>query len=889
MSAEPADRRPDPDTLLKRVTAEASTRARLKIFFGFAPGVGKTFAMLESARRLAAQGVSVVVGLVETHGRGETAALLDGLEQLPRKRLEYRGTTIEEFDLERALARKPQVLLLDELAHTNVPGSRHERRWQDVLELLDAGIEVHTTLNVQHLESLNDVVEQITRVQVRETVPDALLERADGIELVDLPPEELLKRLREGKVYLPDQARRAGEHFFREGNLLALRELALRRTADRVDRAVQDYRRLHEIQTTWPAGERVLVCVGAAPASARLVRAAHRIAAGLRAPWYAVWVSIPVAPLSREDQDRLEGHLELAQSLGGEVVRLSGTDVADELLAWSRDHNVTRILLGKPTHTWWRDRLRGSLLDAVVRGSGDIDVLVISGDEADGSKRAGAAPTERPPWFAWATSVAAIALTTGVNFVLHHELRVPDPEVLFLATIMLIAAGFGRGPSLLAAALSVAAYDFFFVPPYFTFTVTDSRYVLTFTMMFVVGVVTSTLVSRLRQQELGARERERETRALLSLTRDVGQATTATELTQALCAHVVEAAGGVALVLLPRDGALQVAGSVPPGATLELNDLGVTQWVHEHQREAGRSTQTLSGARVLALPIGRASGVLAWLPASGELSPERRALIDSFTRQAGLALDRLQFSEAARQAVLKARTEELRSSLLSTVSHDLRTPLAVVQGAATTLRDDRELATETREQLVDTIVDEAERLERVVRNLLDMTRVQAGALQVKKDWVPVEEVIGSARTRLAKPLTGREVLVHVSAATPFIHIDPALFEQVLFNLLDNAAKYTPAGSPLEIDVSRRDETTRIEVRDRGPGVAVEERERLFDKFYRGSAQQAPGAGLGLAICRGIVEAHGGTLHVEAREGGGAVFVITLPRDGEPPQLPEESA
>jgi two-component system sensor histidine kinase KdpD len=414
--------------------------------------------------------------------------------------------------------------------------------------------------------------------------------------------------------------------------------------------------------------------------------------------------------------------------------------------------------------------------------------------------------------------------------------------------------------------------------------------VLTFTMMFVVGVVISTLVSRLRQQEHNARAREADTRALLSLTRDVGQAASAAELARALCTHVVEAAGGSAVVLLPVASSLQPAGSVPEGLTLETNDLGVAQWTHEHQREAGRSTPTLSGARVLALPIGHGSGVLAWMPAGEDIDVQRRTLIDSFTRQAGLARDRLQFGEAARAASLKARTEELRSSLLSTVSHDLRTPLAVVTGAATTLRDDVELSEDNRRQLTETIVDEAERLERVVRNLLDMTRVQAGALAVRKEWVPVDELIGSARTRLSKALAGREFTLRVASDVPFIHVDPALFEQVLFNLLDNAAKYTPARSPLELDVTRRDESTRVAISDRGPGVPEDERERLFDKFYRGhTAQGAPGAGLGLAICRGIVEAHGGTLHVEGRAGGGATFVLTVPRDGEPPQIPAEEA
>lgn len=883
-----SSRRPDPDALLRRVTADDRKRTRLKVFFGFAPGVGKTFAMLESARRLKSQKIDVVVGIVETHGRSETAALLEGLEVLPRKELEYRGRTLPEFDLERALARKPQVLLLDELAHTNVEGSRHARRWQDVLELLDAGIEVHTTLNVQHVESLNDVVAQITHVQVRETVPDALLERADSIELVDLPPEELLKRLTEGKVYLPEQARQASEHFFRHGNLLALRELALRRTAERVDDDVQAYRKLHEISTTWPAGERLLVCIGPAPASARLVRATRRIAAGLRCPWYAAWVSNPVAPLSPQDQTRLESHLELVESLGGEVVRLTGPVIADELLAWARAHNVTRILLGKPTHTWWRDRLRGSLVDSVVRGSGDIDVLVISGDDDQPSPRSGVAPRLRSPWWSWAGSMGVVALTTAIAFLLSRTFETPDPEMLFLLAIMVTAATFGRGPSLLASALSVASYNFFFVPPYFTFAVSDSRYVLTFAMMFGVGAVISTLTSRLRQQELAARQRESDTRALFTLTRDLSQAGSREELASALARHAAETAGGETLVLLPRNGALELVAAWPATVKLETSEVGVAQWTHEHQREAGLGTQTLSGARVLALPIGRSSGVLAWIPADGVVDPARRALLDGLVRQAALALDRFQFGEEARSAVLKARTEELRSSLLSTVSHDLRTPLAVVTGAATTLRDDRSLDPATQAQLLETICDEADRLERLVRNLLDMTRVQAGALTVKKEWVPVDEVIGSTRERLAAQLSGRQLTVRSAPEVPFLQIDPVLFEQVLFNLLDNAAKYTPKGTPLELDVTAAGQGARITVSDRGPGIRAEEAERLFDKFVRGEQRGVAGAGLGLAICRGIVEAHGGRIRAETRAGGGASFIIDLPIEGSPPLVPAES-
>ncbi|MDP1825840.1 MAG: sensor histidine kinase KdpD [Archangium sp.] len=887
MNADAENRRPDPDALLRRVMADDRKRTRLKLFFGFAPGVGKTYAMLESARRLEAQGVDVVVGVIETHGRSETAALLEGLEVLPRKQLEYRGRMLEEFDLERALTRKPAVLLVDELAHTNVEGSRHARRWQDVLELLDAGIEVHTTLNVQHVESLNDVVAQITHVQVRETVPDALLDRADGIELVDLPPEELLKRLSEGRVYLPEQARHASEHFFRHGNLLALRELALRRTAERVDTEVQAYRKLHEIQTTWPAGERILVCVGPAPASARLVRAARRMAAGLRAPWHAVWVDNPVTPLGREDQERLEAHLALAETLGGDVVRLSGSAVADELLSWARGHNVTRIVLGKPTHTWWRDRLRGSLLDAVVRGSGDIDVLALSGDDDAPAPRK---PEPRPsqgPWWQWLASVVIVAATAALSYTLRLALQIPDPEMLFLLAIMLTAAAFGRGPSLLAAALSVAAYDFFFVPPSFTFNVSDTRYVLTFAMMFAIGVLISALASRLRHQEQAARQREADTRALFTLTRDLAQATEVEALTTSLCLHVVDVGGGAAVVLLPTEGKLSPAAAWPASTKLEANDLGVAQWAHEHRREAGLGTETLSGARIVAMPLANGSGVLAWLPGSDGIDPARSALLEALVRQAGVAIDRFQLSEAAKTAVLKARTEELRSSLLSTVSHDLRTPLAVVTGAAQTLRDDASIDPSTRGQLLDTICDEAERLERMVRNLLDMTRVQAGALSVKKEWVPVDELIGSARSRLDKALEGRAVTVRTAPEVPFLQVDPVLFEQVLFNLLDNAAKYTPKGSPLEVEVTRGSLGARVLVMDRGPGVRPEEAERLFDKFFRGAQHGVAGAGLGLAICRGIVTAHGGLIHAEERAGGGASFVVDLPIEGTPPEVPAE--
>ena len=889
MTATREDERPDPDALLARVQAEERTRARLKIFFGFAPGVGKTFSMLAAARRLKAQGVEVVVGLIEAHGRTETAALADGLETIPRRALTYRGRALEEFDLEKALKRKPKVLLLDELAHTNVAGSRHARRWQDVLELLDAGIEVHTTLNVQHIESLNDVVAQITHIQVRETVPDSILERADEIELVDVSPEELLKRLAEGKVYVPEQAQRATEHFFRRGNLLALRELALRRTAERVDADVLAYRKQHEIEATWPSSERIVVCVGPAPASARLVRASRRLAAGLRAPWHALWVENPMKPLGQADQERLDQHLKLTTALGGEVVRLSATRVSAAVLEWARSHNVTRIILGKPTHSRLKDRLKGSLVDEIVRGSGDIDVQVISGDPESPGPRAEQPATPRSPWAFYGLSALAVAITTGIGLPAHRLLHLPDPEMLYLVTIMVVAAAFGRGPALLASALSVAAYDFFFVPPYLTFAVHDSRFVLTFAVMFGVGVVISALASRLRGQELDARAREQEARALFSLTRELAQGTTPDELAAVTARHCAEAMGhGAVVVLLPREGRLEPRAAWPSPASLPPHDVGVAEWVLEHDREAGRGTDTLSGSGAFCVPLGAGLGVVAFTGKS-DVPLEQRALLQGFTRQAAVAFERLRLAEEARTAALRARTEEMRSALLSTVSHDLRTPLAVVTGAATALRDDASLGESTRSSLVETICDEAERLERLVRNLLDMTRVQAGALKVKREWVPLEEIIGSARARLARQLSDRPVHVSLPQTLSLVAVDPLLLEQVLLNLFDNAVKYTPPGSPIDLMVREGPSGIELEVCDRGPGIDPAEGERLFEKFYRGARSSGSGAGLGLAVSRGIIEAHGGRIAAFNREGGGARFVVTLPREGSPPLVPEEEA
>ncbi|HEX4824783.1 MAG TPA: sensor histidine kinase KdpD [Candidatus Polarisedimenticolaceae bacterium] len=881
--------RADPDALLRRVQADEarSGRAKLKIYFGFAPGVGKTFAMLETARSLAAAGADVLVGCVETHGRSETQALLDGLAVLPRRAVEYRGVTLQEFDLEAALERKPAILLLDELAHTNAPGVIHAKRWQDALDLLDAGIEVHTTLNVQHVESLNDVVTRITTVRVRETVPDALLERADQIELIDLPADALLARLREGKVYVPDLAARALESFFREGNLLALREIALRRTADIIDADVRAYREAHAIATPWPTAERIVVGVGPSPSSAGLLRSARRMADGLRGSWTAVWVE-GSRPLGDDDRHRLEANLRLAESLGGTVVRLSGTSRADAILRYARRHNATRLIIGRPTRSRLRDLLRGSLLEELVRGSGGIDVHVISGAASEEALPL-SETSERPSeWPAYLLAAQLVAVATIVSFVVDAYLAPADTVMTFLVAIIVSALRVGRGPSVFAAALSVAAYDFFFVGPRFTFAVSDTRHVLTFAMMFGVGILLSELTRRLRTQEREARRREAYTAALFALARDLGAAADKPSVAGAIAARASDAFNGTVAVLLAEgEGELrEVARS--GDAVLDARDRGVARWAHEHGRPAGLGTDTLPGAAAACVPLrtdARGLGVIAFVPRvpGRVLDGEQRHLLEALARQAALAIERVVLAAEAKASELRARTENMRSSLLSAVSHDLRTPLAAITGAATSLRgDEAAVHPEQRRELIETICEESTRLERLVANLLEMTRVEAGAIEVHREWVPAEEIVGAVLTRLEGALAGRPVHTSLDPALPLLPVDPVLVEQVLMNLIDNAIKHTPAGSPIDVFVTGDADRIMIEVADRGPGLAPGSEEQVFQKFHRGAAPGIPGVGLGLAICRGIVEAHGGTIKAASRTGGGANFTVTLPVVGSAP-------
>ena len=897
------DQRPDPDALLARVHAEEGQQARgtLKIFFGANAGVGKTYAMLEAAQARRADGVDVVVGWVDTHGRAETEALLQGLEVLPRRPLGYRGATLYEFDLDAALARQPAVLLVDELAHSNAPGSWHAKRWQDVEEVLAAGIDVYTTMNVQHVESLNDVVAQITGVIVRETVPDAMLERADEVELIDLPPDDLLQRLREGKVYVPGQAERALRHFFQKGNLIALRELALRRMADRVDDQMQVYRRAHAIAEIWPTTERLLVCVSPSPLAARLVRAARRMAARLRAEWLVVYVETPASVrLPEAARDRVVQTLRLAEQLGAETVTLSGQQVSEEILTYARTRNVSKIVVGKPKVLRWRDRLFGSVVDELVWRSNGIDVYVLSGEEDHA--RPPAEPVPEPPraWSAYGWALAVVVLCTVLARLVFPVFAEANLIMIYLLGVVAVAKRFGRGPSLVASVLSVAAFDFFFVSPYLTFAVSDVEYLLTFAVMLLVALVIGTMTVRLRQQADAARQRERRTATLYAMSRDLASIRDTDGLLAAATRHISAVfESQVVLVLPDATGGLQGrqtgrqdrGGSDQEAWALDAKELGVAQWVYTHQQLAGRGTATLPSAEALYLPLRAARGTIGVLgmrpaPSRALIAPEQVHLLETFASQTALAIERATLAEETQQAQVQIETERLRNTLLSSVSHDLRTPLAAITGAASSLLEgEAVLDTATRRELLQMVYEEADRLNRLVSNLLQMTRLESGAVQLDKEWQSLEEVIGAALTSLDTRLHDHPLTTQLPADLPLVPVDSVLMAQVVMNLLDNALKYTPAGTPITVAAWADPGTVTVEIADRGPGIPPGDEQRIFEKFYRlQRASERHGVGLGLPICRAIVEAHGGGIWADNRPGGGAALRFTLPVQGTPPPM-----
>jgi len=887
------DQRPSPEALLEAARREENRTGKLRIFIGAAPGVGKTYEMLQTARARKRDGYDVVVGVVETHGRKETEALLEGLEVIPRRRVEYHGQWLEEMDLDAIIARRPQMVLVDELAHTNAPGSRHPKRYLDVEELLGHGINVYTTVNIQHIESLNDVVAQITRVRVRETVPDSIFDRADAVELVDLTPEDLIERLKEGKVYVPRQAERALEHFFSPTNLTALRELALRRTAERVDEQLLAQMQERAISGPWAAGERVLVCVSEDPRAAGLVRYAKRLADRLHAPWTALYIESPRSlQLSEVERDRIADTLRLAETLGGEAMTIPGGDraIADSVTAYAHANNVTQIIIGKSTRSRWFEILHGSVVHDLVRRAGNISVHVIAGEEAAGEpipkKTVRTAQQQElfdpRPYLA---AVVAVALALAVAIAIHPWLGAESTDLVFLTAIVAVAVRFGLWPSLFASVVSSLCYNFFFMEPIYTFTIADPANVTAFIFFITVAIVVSNVAARARTQAVVAMERARTTESLYAFSRKLAGVGTLDDVLWATAYQTALMLKVRVVLLLPEDGSIAVKAGYPPEDILDDADLAAAKWAWQNNRPAGRGSDTLPGAKRLFLPMRTGRGAIGVVGIDSDkpgplLTPDQRRLLDALIDQGALAIERVNLVEDMDKVRRTVETERLRSALLTSISHDLKTPLAAVLGAAGTLRGlAKNLSDAEKADLLATIIDESERLNRFIANLLDMTKLESGAVVPNIALHDLGEIVGTALQRAGKILAGHRVEMDLAADLTMLELDAVLFEQVLFNLLDNAAKYAPTGTTVHIHSWRDRDSVRVEVLDEGDGIPAGDLERIFDKFYRVQKgdQVRAGTGLGLAISRGFVEALGGTITAANRaDRSGAVFTITLP-------------
>lgn len=925
--ADIAGERPDPDALLKTLddAARQAVRGKLRVYFGSSAGVGKTYAMLVAARAQAAQGIEVLAGIVETHGRRETASLLEGLPALPLKEVAYRGHLLKEFDLDGALARRPGLVLVDELAHSNAPGSRHAKRWQDVQELLAAGIDVWTTLNVQHLDSLNEAVGSITGVRVWETVPDEVFDSADEVILVDLSADELLRRLKEGKVYLPDQARHATRNFFRKGNLIALRELALRRTADHVDDDVQAYRRDRAIESVWRTREAVVACIGADVDAEYVIRSAHRLSQQLECDLHVVTIDTPrAAPPPPSEQERMQRSLALADSLGARSETLAGGDMVDAVVRYVRRHNITKAILGR-TRASGLQRLRLSLsavltaaiapgwlwrrhsfADMLAAGCPEIDVIRLGAPPLPASPAPGRDPLtlgrgarqaadergSRPlAGYAWALCYCAAA--TALSALAFPALHQTNIVMLFLLAVVAVALRHGRGPAALASVVSVGLFDFFFVQPLASFAVSDVQYLLTFGVLLGVGLLIGQLTAGLRLQAQASVKREADARSLYEFARELSSALQPEQIV-ALAGAFVHATFGsrCALYILGMDDRLKLAS--PPDADMPALESALAQWVYDHGQPAGAGTATLSNSNLLYLPLKapmRTRGVLALAAPRRSLfsHPDSRRQIEAYATLIAIALERLHYVEVAQQALVSMESEKLRNSLLAAVSHDLRTPLTSLVGMTDTLMRQQAALPPDVHDTLRAMRDQAQRMHALVANLLDMARLQSRDTPLRLEWQSIEELVGAALADLREPLAAHRVTVDSLSDLPLVECDGVLIERVLCNLLENAAKYTPAGSSLRLSAAVQDGELRVAVADDGPGVEPGAERRIFEKFTRGDRESAtPGVGLGLAVCEAIVSAHRGRIWVEQAPGqeSGAQFVFTLPLGTPPPIQPD---
>jgi two-component system sensor histidine kinase KdpD len=883
------DKRPSPEALLEAARREEG-QGRLKIFLGAAPGVGKTYEMLQSALARRREGVDVVVGVVETHGRAETQALLQGLEIVPRRRIDYKGRILEEMDLDAILARRPKLALVDELAHTNAPGSRHPKRYLDVEELLAAGIDVYTTVNIQHLESLNDVVAQITHIRVRETVPDSVIDRADDVEVIDLTPDDLIERLKAGKVYVPETAKRAVERYFSPGNLTALRELALRRTAQRVDEQLLTHMQAHAIPGPWAAGERVLVVVNEDPKAAALVRYARRVAERLKAPWTALYVETTRAlRLTESERDRIAQALRLAQSLDGEAVTIPGSNqLANEIIGYAQANNFTHLVIGKSKRSRLYEKLFGSVTAEIVRSSGNIAVHVIAGEEHQAVPAKTVPAKPRGEGFdvgPYLTSTVLPVVALAAALVLQRFLDIENIALVFLTGVLASAVMNGLWPALYASVVSILLYNFFFLPPLYTFTIADPENVVALFFFLVVAVIASNLTGRVHDQALTARQRAKTTEDLYLFSRKLAGVVSMDDLLWATAFQIASMLKVRVVLLLPEGGSIALRAGYPPEDIVDEADLAAAKWAWEKDHTAGRGSDTLPGAKWLFIPMRTARGPVGVVGIDSDkpgplLTPEQRRLLDALIDQAALAIERVALVEDLDRARLSAESDRLRSALLTSISHDLRTPLASILGAAGSLANYPHLLDDAaRRELTLTIEEESERLNRFIGNLLDMSRLEFGGLAPNASLVDLGEIVGSAIERATKILVHHRVEVEIAADLPMLRLDPVLFEQVLFNLLDNASRYSPEGSAIRLLSWRDGPNVVLQVLDEGVGIPAEDVERIFDKFYRVRKvdTQRAGTGLGLSICRGFVEAmHGTIVASNRRDRSGALFTINLP-------------
>ena len=872
-----ADDRRDPDDLLKAVTKlQASARGRLRIFLGMCPGVGKTYAMLQAARALKNEGRDVVVGLVETHGRAETAALTSGLEILPRQKLKYRDVELEEMDLDGLLARRPQVALVDELAHTNAPGSRHPKRYQDVIELLDAGIDVITTVNVQHLESRKEPVEKIAQVTIRETVPDSVLDAAVQIEVVDLDPTELLKRLKEGKVYLGERSEAAARNFFQIDRLTALREMALRVTAERVDHDLQSFLQTKSLQNPWRTNERLMVAVSHSPHSPRLIRATRRLAYNLEAPWIAVHVDNG-RPLNDADQAQLAKNMDLVRELNGEIISTTDRDIAEAIKRVARQKNVTQVILGRPSRRWIRDRVEGNLLDRLVLEASELDVHVIRLEQAV-VRPAPSSPQLRfrsAPLLYWNTFwfIAAIGIVTAL---FESAAGYRAIGFVYLLAVLIVGSLAPLGPTLFAAILSGLVWNLVFIPPRFSFAISEPADIIMCLVYVVVAGITGLLTNRIRFQERSLREREERTQALFEVSQDIASSATIRQALLRITDRVGKLLGGrCAVYLVNKKGQLHsdFAGS------LTEKEYAVAQWALDNQRAAGWSTDTLADAGGLTIPLlgnARPTGVFVYSPSQRRrLNLEQENVLEAVTRQIAVAVEKESLESRARESSRLRESEKLHQTLLSSISHEMRTPLTAILGAVTALSENANDPARVR-TFADQLYDSGERLNRVIGNLLDLSRLNSGVLSPKPEWQDVAEIVHFTLRGIQRHLQNHKINVQIPEGLPLVEIDFRLFEHALANVILNAALYSPANT--EITVRAREDRDRLllSVEDRGPGLPDSEREKVFEKFYRVPGTPAGGTGVGLTIARGLTEAHGGRVFLSGRAGGGTVVTFELP-------------